>query len=82
LGVHRDILTAPPTDGLWDDDRTDEEQIGASYAELEWAMEFSGNEDSLDARQREVLELYRSLRAANLHKMRPIPVCKIPDDLR
>lgn len=82
LGIHRDILTAPPTDGLWDDDRTDEEQIGASYPELEWAMEFSGNEDALDARHREVLELYRHLRAANLHKMRPIPVCKIPDELR
>jgi NAD+ synthase len=82
LGVADDILNAPPTDGLWGDERTDEDQIGASYPELEWAMEFNGDETSLDARQREVLAVYRRHRAANRHKMAPIPVCTIPPSLR
>jgi len=83
LGVNEAILTAPPTDGLWGDDRTDEDQIGASYPELEWAMEFDGDALALaDNRQREVLAIYRRLNAANRHKMEPIPVCMIPDGLR
>ena len=52
LEVCDSILKAPPTDGLWGDNRTDEDQIGASYPELEWAMAFSGDEDALDERQR------------------------------
>ena len=76
------ILTAPPTDGLWGDDRTDEDQIGASYPELEWAMAFAGDEAPLSNREREVLAIYRRLNAANQHKMEPIPVCAIPDALR
>jgi len=79
LGVSSDILDAPPTDGLWGDDRTDEDQIGASYPELEWAMAFDGDEAGLTARQQEVLAIYRRLHKANLHKMNPIPVCKLPD---
>jgi NAD+ synthase len=82
LGVNEAILTAAPTDGLWGDDRTDEDQIGASYPELEWAMKFDGDESTLDNRQREVLAIYRRLNAANQHKMEPIPVCIIPDGLR
>lgn len=89
LGVNDDIMTAPPTDGLWGDDRTDEDQIGASYPELEWAMAFTdasrdngGDESALDDRQREVLAIYRRMHAANRHKMDPIPVCAIPDSLR
>jgi NAD+ synthase len=82
LGVKEAILAAPPTDGLWGDDRTDEDQIGASYPELEWAMSFDGDESSLDDRQREVLVIYQRLNAANQHKMVPIPVCMIPDALR
>lgn len=86
LGVIDSILTAAPTDGLWEDDRTDEDQIGASYPELEWAMAFDenggGDESGLDDRQREVLSIYRRLNRANHHKMEPIPVCVIPDDLR
>ena len=81
LGVNEDILIAPPTDGLWGDDRTDEDQIGASYPELEWAMEFTGDENLLSDRQREVLSIYRRLNAANQHKMNPIPVCEIPVEL-
>jgi NAD+ synthase len=82
LGVNEAIMTAAPTDGLWGDDRTDEDQIGASYPELEWAMSFDGDEAALDERRREVLAIYRQLHAANQHKMEPIPVCTIPDALR
>ena len=82
LGVIGEILDAPPTDGLWHDDRTDEDQIGASYPELEWAMAFEGDEAGLTARQAEVLAIYRRLHQANRHKMEPIPVCMIPDALR
>ena len=82
LGVNQDILDAPPTDGLWGDDRTDEDQIGASYPELEWAMEYSGEESVLDERQKKVLSIYRRLNRANQHKMEPIPVCAIPENLR
>ena len=82
LGVNEAILAAAPTDGLWGDDRTDEDQIGASYPELEWAMGFDGDEAALDRRQREVLAIYRRFQATNRHKMEPIPVCAIPDALR
>lgn len=82
LDIIEEIMTAPPTDGLWNDDRTDEAQLGASYPELEWAMEFSGDESELDEREREVLGIYRRLHEANRHKMEPIPVCTIPDRLR
>ena len=70
LGVLEDIINAAPTDGLWDDGRTDEGQLGLSYKELEEAM---NNENSVNR------EKYNSIRNANLHKMEPIPVCKIPN---
>jgi NAD+ synthase len=79
--VIEDICLAPPTDGLWADGRTDEDQLGATYPELEWAMEFNGNEDHLTARQMEVLSIYNKLNRINQHKMIPIPVCQIPKDL-
>ncbi len=82
LGVNHDILEAPPTDGLWHDDRTDEDQIGASYPELEWAMEFEGEQAQLSVREQEVLAIYRRLHEANRHKMEPVPVCLIPQELR
>jgi NAD+ synthase len=85
LGVAEAIAKAPPTDGLWDDNRTDEGQIGASYPELEWAMRFaeSGRDEAgLDERRRQVLATYRRLHRANRHKMAPIPVCRIPAELR
>lgn len=81
FGVNQDIQDAPPTDGLWGDDRTDEDQIGASYPELEWAMDFNGDESQLTDRQIKVLEIYRRLNRANRHKMEPIPVCVIPNHL-
>ncbi len=85
LGVIESILDAAPTDGLWGDDKTDEDQIGASYDELEWAMEFiefNMLEDELNERQQEVLAIYKRMNGANQHKINPIPVCEIPDDLR
>ena len=69
LKILQEIIDAPPTDGLWDDGRTDEGQLGLSYKELEEAME---NENSKNR------EKYIQIRNANLHKMDPIPVCKIP----
>jgi NAD+ synthase len=81
LQIISSILIAPPTDGLFGDSRTDEDQIGASYPELEWAMDFNGDENKLSARKLEVLKIYRSRNRANRHKMDSIPVCKIPIDL-
>lgn len=82
IGVRKDIIQAKPTDGLWADDRSDEDQIGATYPELEWAMEFEGDESTLSERQKEVLKIYRGYHRANRHKMIPIPVCTIPEALR
>ena len=82
LNIIESIQTAPPTDGLWNDDRTDEDQIGATYPELEWAMEFIGDEKNISEREKEVLEIYNSLRQANLHKMKEIPVCTVPKSLK
>lgn len=78
VNVIEAILKAKPTDGLWDEEgRTDEEQIGATYPELEWAMTFEGNEIGLSERQQEVLAIYRKLHQVNEHKFKPIPVCMI-----
>jgi len=85
LGVIEEILNAAPTDGLWGDDRTDEDQIGASYNELEWAMEYLRMDkdlSSLTGREAEVMKLYQRLNRVNKHKMNPIPVCELPDSLR
>ena len=82
LDVIEDIQNAAPTDGLWGDGRKDEDQIGATYAELEWAMAFSGNQNDLSDRERKVLEIYKRLHEMNSHKMTAIPVCKIPDNLK
>jgi len=83
LGVIREILEAAPTDGLWNDGRTDEDQIGATYEEIEWAMKESSKASGMDLseREREVLEIYRRLNKSNSHKMVPIPVFKLyPDE--
>ena len=70
------IIAAPPTDGLWEDGRTDEDQLGATYDELEWAMTFGGDKRKLTKRQKEVLKIYFNYQYRNKHKMEPIPVCK------
>lgn len=85
LGVNQAILSAPPTDGLWGDDRTDEDQLGASYPELEWAMavtQTNYNYANFDVRQKEVFDIYTKLHQANKHKMEPIPVCLIPAEYK
>ena len=82
LGVIEEIMVAKPTDGLWGDDRSDQDQLGASYAELEWAMDFAGEESNLTSRQQEVLAIYRRLNTANRHKMEPIPVCTVPPTIK
>jgi len=85
LGVMDGILKASPTDGLWGDNRTDEGQIGATYAELEWAMSVESDSDdtlALDRRQKEVLSIYRRLNRSNRHKMEAIPVFHVPESLR
>ena len=75
--INNDILTAPPTDGLWEEGKTDEEQIGASYKELEWAMN-NKTTTNLSARQTEVFKIYNDFNTKNKHKMNPIPICIIP----
>ncbi|MGC6470608.1 MAG: NAD(+) synthase [Flavobacteriales bacterium] len=82
LGVIESILTANPTDGLWEDNRTDEEQIGATYPELEWAMRFKGDVSILNDREKEVIQIYKTFHNANKHKMIPIPICVIPNELK
>ena len=84
LGILNDILTAAPTDGLWADDRTDESQIGATYAELEWAMHYLEQDvkEPLTERQKKVISIYKGFHTANQHKMTPIPVCCLPEALK
>ncbi|HRD53260.1 MAG TPA: NAD(+) synthase [Flavobacteriales bacterium] len=87
LGIVDSIMQAKPTDGLWGDDRSDEDQIGASYPELEWAMALRERDDDpstlhLSPRQREVLAIFDRRKAANAHKMTLPPVCVIPAELK
>jgi NAD+ synthase len=84
LGVISEILSARPTDGLFEDSRSDEDQLGATYPELEWAMEYENRKENypLNQRQKHVLEIYRTRHRENRHKMVPIPVCMIPAELR
>jgi NAD+ synthase len=71
LGILKEIVEAQPTDGLWDDGRTDVSQLGMSYQELEEAMKDSSNKNH---------KKYLEIRKRNLHKMNSIPVCKMKDD--
>jgi NAD+ synthase len=85
LGVVDSIRAAKPTDGLFADGRSDEDQIGATYDELEWAMKFIANPHDfslLSERQKAVLDIYTRMNKANQHKMNPIPVCTIPQELK
>ncbi len=74
LKIIESILSAEPTDGLWEDRRTDEDQLGATYDELEWAMNYNG--EDINAEQKKILEIYNKHRNTNLHKMNKIPVFK------
>ena len=84
LGVIDEIIKAKPTDGLWDDGRTDEDQIGATYKELEWAMKQKDLNKSVDftGREKKVIEILTKFNQQNLHKMIPIPIYKIPEELK
>lgn len=86
LGLPQEIIDAPPTDGLWDDGRTDEDQLGMTYPELENAMRLDQWERdeshltegllSMSREEKAQLRRYRQIRSRNLHKMEPIPVFK------
>ena len=81
LKIPDSIQNAAPTDGLFGDSRTDEEQLGASYDELEWAMleaEKNQKNGAFTEREKEIFEIYTKLNSINQHKMNPIPVCLIP----
>ena len=84
LGLEQEIIDAAPTDGLWDDGRTDEGQLGMTYPELEHAMALDNADNcvydplALSKTEKAQLKKYREIRARNLHKMQPIPVCEMP----
>lgn len=85
LKVPESIQNAQPTDGLFGDSRTDEDQIGASYDELEWAMnmqDLGKTNTDFTGRQLEVYKIYTRLNRINQHKMVAIPVCEIPKELQ
>lgn len=85
LQVPESILRAKPTDGLFGDDRSDEDQIGANYDELEWAMNQMENGKTIEdfnGREAEIFKIYKRLNTTNQHKMIPIPICKIPKNLK
>ena len=85
MEVPSSIQNAQPTDGLFGDSRTDEDQIGASYDELEWAMKMQNEGKTVNDfsdRKKEVFKIYERLNRINQHKMVPIPVCKIPESLK
>ncbi len=85
LQVPKSILEAAPSDGLFGDARSDEDQIGASYPELEWAMQMQSEgktASQFKGREQEVFKIYERLNKANQHKMIPIPICKIPKELK
>lgn len=85
LQIPNSIQEAQPTDGLFGDNRTDEEQLGASYEELEWAMlvnELENTDANYSEREKEVLKIYKRLNTSNKHKMEPIPICLIPKELK
>jgi NAD+ synthase len=84
FGLPQEIIDAAPTDGLWADDRTDESQLGMTYPELEHAMVLDEADNcvynplALTKIEKAQLKKYREIRARNMHKMQPIPVCEIP----
>lgn len=85
LKVPKSILEAAPSDGLFGDARSDEDQIGASYPELEWAMQMSDQGKSVEnfkGREAQVFKIFTQFNTANKHKMEPIPVCLIPKHLK
>jgi len=84
LKVNQNIIDAAPTDGLWFDGRTDEDQLGITYDEAEWAMRVDEKKidpKSLDPISERKYNIYKDWNTKNAHKMKPIPVCKMPDEV-
>jgi len=84
LKVPESIMKATPSDGLFGDARSDEDQIGATYPELEWAMEMDEKgktAEDFSGRKKEVFKIFKRFNRANKHKMIPIPICEIPTNL-
>ncbi len=85
LKVPDSIMTASPSDGLFGDDRSDEDQIGANYDELEWAMQMDNdgkNIEDFTGREKEIFKIFKRYNSANKHKMIPIPLCEIPKNIK
>ncbi|MCC1483888.1 NAD(+) synthase [Winogradskyella immobilis] len=85
LNVPDSIMNAAPSDGLFGDARSDEDQIGASYPELEWAMQMKDEgkvAEDFSGRQRTVFEIFMRYNTSNKHKMIPIPICEIPKNIK
>jgi len=85
LEVPNTIMNAAPSDGLFGDTRSDEDQIGASYPELEWAMKMKDDGKTItdfEGREQEVFKIFTRLNTINQHKMTPIPVCEIPSSIK
>jgi len=85
LKVHESIMNAAPSDGLFGDARSDEDQIGANYDELEWAMEMNDlgkTASDFSGRKKVVFEIFKRYNSGNKHKMIPIPICEIPKKLK
>ena len=85
LKVPESIMKAAPSDGLFGDARSDEDQIGATYPELEWAMKMAAlgkTASDFEGREQKVFEIYMRFNTSNKHKMIPIPICEIPKNLK
>jgi NAD+ synthase len=85
LKVPNSIMKAAPSDGLFGDARSDEDQIGASYPELEWAMTMKDEgktENDFEGRQKQAFQIFMRYNRSNTHKMVPIPICEIPNNLK
>ena len=80
LGVPQEIIDATPTDGLWDDDRNDESQIGATYKELEWVMEYGINLVSYTEKEFKILQTYQNFNEKKKHKMVSIPIFDLKEN--
>jgi len=81
LNILKEIQIAEPTDGLWEDNRTDQDQIGATYKEIEWAMK-NLNSLNLNKKEKALIKLYKKHNKQNQHKMNSIPICLIPKKIR
>ena len=85
MGIINEIIEAEPTDGLWENELTDEDQLGAKYSELEWAMNYRLKNDKsnhLSEKEKLTLKIYDKHNKNNKHKMIPIPICKIPKKIK